>query len=335
MDDGLRLDVVLGHPAAAEVEGRDVVVGAVILNDHGRVLTLRRSATSKMLPGLWDLVGGHVESGETLLEALRREVVEETGWTIVGDPLLLYVGDWDAHEGTRTRSHREFDFVVNVEDHRTGPRLRGDEHSESRWVGEHDLDLFDENRDRDGGLVRRVVAAGLRCARPGILSFPHSTVFLPSELAATIDQWRVQWDPAMAAQIAPHVTVAYPHQVHGVADMQTRVARAARQVGPFELRVGPLAGPDATDGWVGLCLEDVDGGWQALRERIMHTDARAQEDIAPHITLVHPRTSGLARQAAGSLPTGPLHGLEFRVRSVSVTAFDGRRWTRADVALQG
>ncbi|MGB4362561.1 MAG: NUDIX domain-containing protein [Methanothermobacter tenebrarum] len=54
------------------------VVRALILEDD-RILLLKRSAGSRTNPGLWELPGGKLLDGETLDEALEREVYEETG----------------------------------------------------------------------------------------------------------------------------------------------------------------------------------------------------------------------------------------------------------------
>jgi 8-oxo-dGTP diphosphatase len=54
-------------------------VVAVIRDPGGRFLCIQRAHTLKRAPGWWCFVGGEVEPGETLAEALEREVLEEVG----------------------------------------------------------------------------------------------------------------------------------------------------------------------------------------------------------------------------------------------------------------
>lgn len=60
-------------------ERPQLAVSAAIFRD-GKVLLVRRARTPAL--GLYSLPGGRVELGETLTEALTREVTEETGLTI-------------------------------------------------------------------------------------------------------------------------------------------------------------------------------------------------------------------------------------------------------------
>jgi mutator protein MutT len=62
-----------------------VGVGAVII-DGDRVLLVKRGHAP--LKGEWSLPGGAVELGETLEEAVVREVLEETGLQVAVGPLV-------------------------------------------------------------------------------------------------------------------------------------------------------------------------------------------------------------------------------------------------------
>jgi ADP-ribose pyrophosphatase YjhB (NUDIX family) len=57
----------------------ELAVSAAIFRD-GQVLVVRRAGAPAK--GLWTLPGGRVEVGETLVDALKREIVEETALTI-------------------------------------------------------------------------------------------------------------------------------------------------------------------------------------------------------------------------------------------------------------
>lgn len=54
-----------------------VAVGAFIINDKGEVLLMKRSQHAKNEKGKWEAPGGAVEFGETLEQAIRREMKEE------------------------------------------------------------------------------------------------------------------------------------------------------------------------------------------------------------------------------------------------------------------
>jgi 8-oxo-dGTP diphosphatase len=66
-----------GGPDRAEVE---VAVGVLIRPDGAFLLTSRPAG--KVYEGYWEFPGGKVEPGETVEQALRRELVEEIGVVI-------------------------------------------------------------------------------------------------------------------------------------------------------------------------------------------------------------------------------------------------------------
>jgi mutator protein MutT len=73
-------------------ERQRIAAYGLCLNDEGHIL-LARAAPSLTLRGRWFLPGGGVDHGEAPAEALRREMQEEAGLTVVVGPLLDVVSD--------------------------------------------------------------------------------------------------------------------------------------------------------------------------------------------------------------------------------------------------
>lgn len=67
---------------AVSGKGHSVSVAGVIVDDRGRVLLTRRADN-----GQWQAPGGVLEPDEGIIEALRREVLEETGLSV--EPVAL------------------------------------------------------------------------------------------------------------------------------------------------------------------------------------------------------------------------------------------------------
>lgn len=69
----------------------DIVAKAVVYTDDNRALLLTRSETDEQRPAGFDLPGGGIEAGESMKEGVIREVLEETGLTIMPpDAQLLW-----------------------------------------------------------------------------------------------------------------------------------------------------------------------------------------------------------------------------------------------------
>ncbi|MEV4500866.1 NUDIX hydrolase [Streptomyces klenkii] len=102
------------------------VVGAVIADADGKVLLLHRPADD-YLGGLWELPSGGVDDGETLIEALEREVTEETGLTVTA--VNGYLGHFDYRSGSG-RATRQFNFTATV----TGETVTLTEHDAHLWA---------------------------------------------------------------------------------------------------------------------------------------------------------------------------------------------------------
>jgi mutator protein MutT len=131
--------------------------GALIVNDDGRIFIQRRSADRRLFPNAWDIVGGHVEPGENVEDALRREVTEATGWTV--SHVLGQVGEY-RYTGDDGLVRLESDFLVRVDGDLARPRLEVGRHTEFRWLAEDEVAILDECRDGGDGLIRRIAEDG-------------------------------------------------------------------------------------------------------------------------------------------------------------------------------
>lgn len=127
--------------------------GALIVDDDGRFFFQRRSPDRRLFPNMWDIVGGHVEPGETLEEALHREVLEETGWSV--SHVLATVGEYP-YRGDDGLDRVETDYLVRVDGDLLRPRLEAGKHTEFRWLAEHEIGVLDEDREVTHGLIRKI-----------------------------------------------------------------------------------------------------------------------------------------------------------------------------------
>jgi 8-oxo-dGTP diphosphatase len=69
-----------GGPGKADATGGPrEFAAAIIVNQAGELLLLRRSPATMRWPGKWGIAGGGVEAGETPEQSLVRELQEELG----------------------------------------------------------------------------------------------------------------------------------------------------------------------------------------------------------------------------------------------------------------
>jgi len=100
---------VVGRATRAYCHGGSMVLHPVVhlhITDlQGRIYLQKRSMMKDIAPGRWDTaVGGHVDYGETLEEAVRREAREELGMRLRVEPRFLFQYVW--------KSSRERELVT-------------------------------------------------------------------------------------------------------------------------------------------------------------------------------------------------------------------------------
>jgi len=118
-----------------------VGVGAVVWNELGELLLVRRANPPRQLE--WSLPGGRLESGETLREALRREIREETG---VEAEIHELVDVAELQDPERATQYVLIDFTARAASQ--VPTASSDA-QEARWFSLRDienLELWSETR---------------------------------------------------------------------------------------------------------------------------------------------------------------------------------------------
>jgi len=110
-------------------------VGAVIV-DEGRVLLIRRAQPP--LQGEWSLPGGAVELGETLEQAICREVLEETGLAVEAVEVVKALDCIARDDRGRVRYHYILvDFLCRL---LGGSLACATDALEARWATAEELD---------------------------------------------------------------------------------------------------------------------------------------------------------------------------------------------------
>jgi molecular chaperone GrpE len=127
----------------------ELTVKAVIVRDEKDVLILQRSKDSIIFPGKYDLPGGSVENGETLQEAMQREIEEETGLEVELGP-ILYAFDFQK-EGKEKEESGHGKGIRFIAYYKSGEVKLNDENETFVWL---DIDeaikkLSDEGYERD------------------------------------------------------------------------------------------------------------------------------------------------------------------------------------------
>lgn len=119
------------------------------MRHDSRLLLLQRKSDD-FHPDLWELPGGHIEEGESIYEALARELQEETGWTLEGIVGFIDAFDYPGEAGHLTR---EWNFEVSA---RMDAELAHPEHQAHAWAGADDYRNY-----RMTDEMRRTVARAL------------------------------------------------------------------------------------------------------------------------------------------------------------------------------
>ncbi|MGH2687850.1 MAG: 2'-5' RNA ligase family protein, partial [Actinomycetota bacterium] len=125
---------------------------------------------------------------------------------------------------------------------------------------------------------------------------------MPPPVGRMADDLRRRWDPAAAALVGAHVTIAYEVD-DGVA---SRLRQVAAATAPVEFTLTRAACWSSPAGGIYFAVEDRGGAIGALR-RSLQIDDPPDLPFTPHVTLVHPRSATSEGAAAAWSELRGLH----------------------------
>lgn len=122
------------------------VAVAIIVKD-GKIFIARRAEHKTAFPGLFELIGGHVEKGETFEAAVVREVKEEIGLDI---EVITVIDAFSYFSEDEYKA--EVMYLCEQLDPSQEPVLNPDDHSEGIWIGPDEIDKMERDTEETAAI---------------------------------------------------------------------------------------------------------------------------------------------------------------------------------------
>lgn len=133
----------------------------ILVDKEGLILALRRAPDDHSRGGNWDLPGGGYEQGELVIDAIKREVMEEAGLVIDAPQPIFFTNQLDVAKGF-FQGHNVFGMCY-VSHKWSGEVVLSSEHIEFKWMTPEyflTLDFGD-----DGGFFKASTQSYLQTVR--------------------------------------------------------------------------------------------------------------------------------------------------------------------------
>jgi 8-oxo-dGTP diphosphatase len=128
------------HDSATPAHGQQVISAVAFIHKQfdgvNKVFLPKRAATKAFLPGLYEMIGGHIDYGEDIVTGLKREIVEEVGMDCtIADPFAVFTY-MDNVKGSHSVEAVYFGtFIGDIDKIKVHP----EDHSGFAWFSREDV----------------------------------------------------------------------------------------------------------------------------------------------------------------------------------------------------
>lgn len=130
----------ISHDSETPANGQQKIVVCAFIHKNfigvEKIFLPRRTKTKKFMPDVFELPGGHVDFGEHLIDALKREVKEEFDTEIeVREPFAAF----DYHNKVKGSHSVEIVYFAKFTSNTDNIKLNPEDHSEYVWLAKDEL----------------------------------------------------------------------------------------------------------------------------------------------------------------------------------------------------
>lgn len=117
--------------------------GGVVFNDKGEVLVVNQWGKS------WSLPKGHIDDGEDMVSAAKREIYEESGIKEENLEFIKELGDYKRYKSGNDKSELKHIFMFLFETNQMDLKPIDPHNPEARWVRKEEvLNLLTFDKDK-------------------------------------------------------------------------------------------------------------------------------------------------------------------------------------------
>lgn len=110
-----------------------------IINNENKILIQKRSPNKKLQPNVWGMTGGSTKKGETIIETIERESLEELG-------IKLNINNLKLITSYKIEEVWIYEYIIRQDINLKDIIMQKDEVSEVKWVTYEEIEnLFKNN----------------------------------------------------------------------------------------------------------------------------------------------------------------------------------------------